>query len=351
MSFVEDIEKLLENNLITKDEYSTLLKRISISNASYEFTWEDMLNDFYSWCSERYTVSTAKGYKTCLYKFMLYLTKEDTNEAAMSKKFEMYSFQKVNNFINKMYADNFKNQSISKTKYAIIVFGEYLRSLNISTPDVKDIKISIKKEVNNTTIALSHDEVISIAEHGELRNKICLLLCYEGALKRSELCHIKVQDFNLNNNQLVIYDDNGNVVRVCSLTKTTVKFVKIYIDELYDNIKSWNSSREARGREPREDFGYIFQSVKMVKPSYSLLQTMVKNNAKAYYESLGYKGEELLNKIQQVTFESIRNSRKVLLLANGYSVADVMKLCGEKNYMGTHRFEALVPLLYPKNIV
>lgn len=351
MGFIDEIKKLHENNLITDEEYEILVKRVDISTNSYEYSWGDILNDFYIWCSEKYTPSTAKGYKTCLYKFMLYLTKEETNKVAMTRKFETYSFQKVNSFINKMHNENFKKQSISKTKYAIIVFGDYLRNLHIEAPDIRDIKVPITDEVNNTTFALSHDEVLNIVNHGVLRSKICLLLCYEGALKRNELCSIKVQDFNLNKNQLIIYDDEGRLVRVCTLTKTTTKFVKMYIDELYENINNWNNSRKLRGREPREDFGYIFQSVKMIKPSYSLLQTMIKNASKSYYQSCGFQGDKLTSKIQNVTFESIRNSRKVFLLANGFSVNDVMKMCGEKNYMSTYRFESLVPMLYPKDIV
>lgn len=348
MSFFEDIEKLYSNNLITKEEYDVLVKRLYIKDSTYKCTWGDILEGFYLWCTDKYTISTAKGYKTCLYKFMLYITKSETNEEAMIKEFEPYTFQKVNTFINKMYADNFKHQSISKTKYAIVVLNKYLRELNIDVPEIKDIKVSINKEVNKTSMAFTHEEVMNIANQGGLRSKICLLLCYEGALRRNELCSIKVQDFNVENNQLIIYDDDGSIVRVCSITKTTMKFVQVYIDELYENIDNWNKSRIIRGKEPRDDFGYIFQSVKMVKPSYSLLQTMVKATTKTYYESLGYKGEELLGKIQQVTFETIRNSRKVFLLANGYSVNDVMKLCGEKNYMSTYRFEKLVPMLYPK---
>lgn len=280
---------------------------------------------------------------------MLYLTKVDSNEVALKKVFEPYSYQKVNNFINKMFNENFKSQSISKTRYAIIALGDYLKTLNVEIPDVSSIKVSIREEVNNTTIALPHDEIMGIIEHGDIRSKVCLLLCYECALKRNELCNVKVKDFNMANRQLVIYDNDGRVVRVCTLSKSTTMLILSYIDELYDDIDSWNKSRALRGREPRDDYGYIFQSVKMVKPSYSVLQTMVKNTAKSYYENLDFVGNELNEKVQQVTFESIRNSRKVYLLSQGYSVNDVMKMCGEKNYMSTHRFENLVNLLYPKH--
>ena len=93
---------------------------------------------------------------------------------------------------------------------------------------------------------------------------------------------------------------------------------------------------------------HIFQSVKMVVPSYSLLQVMVKTNAEAYYGSICSDSDEIKEKVKLVTFETIRNSRKVYLLSQGVSTQEVMRLSGDKNYMSTHRFSKLVPLLYPE---
>lgn len=350
MGNLESIRLLLENGVITKSEYEIFVKRLDEKKSDYEETWGEILDDFYDWCVKNYSLSTSKGYKTCLYKFILHLTKKDNNIDALNEKFELYSFTKVNNFINKMYDENFSNQSISKTKYAINVLSKYLRELGIDAPEVNEIKISIQKEVNQTTIALRHEEVMEIANIGELRNRACILLCYEGTLKRVELCNIKVQDFDFSNHQLIVYNNDNKIDRVCVLSDYTVEVVKEYIEDLYSNINSWNKSRIKKGRTPREDFGYIFQSVKIVKPSYSVLQTMLKNNAKEYYKNKGFSDIEILDKIKNITFESIRNSRRVYLLSKGYSVNDVMRMCGDKNYMSTYRFDKLVPLLYPKPI-
>lgn len=122
----------------------------------------------------------------------------------------------------------------------------------------------------------------------------------------------------------------------------------MYIDELYTNIDIWNSSRKLRGKEPRDDFGYIFQNIKMVKPGYSVLQTMIKDCSEVYYKNKGFHGNDLNVMIKNVTFETIRNSRKVYLLANGFSINDIMRICDEKNYMSTYRFNNLVLILYPE---
>ena len=343
------IKELFESNIITKAEYEKLIKRLEKTNTGYVKAWGEILDDFYEWCTEKYSLVTAKGYKTCLYKFALYLTHKDSNVSAFAENFEPYSFRQANSFIKDLESKMFSQQTINKTTYAIAVFGEYLRGIGIDVPDTKEIKVSIKSEVNNTTVALKHDEIMAMSELGELRNRVCILLCYEGALKRVELCNIRVQDFNFKNKQLVIYD-NDKIDRVCLLSDKAVELTKRYIKELYENIALWNNSRISKGRLPREDYGYIFQSVKMVKPSYSVLQVMLKNSAKMYYELNADDQEDVSSKVRQVTFETIRNSRRVYLLHNGYSVREVMAMCGDKNYMSTHRFSKLVNLLYPNRM-
>lgn len=350
MNNLENLKGLLESGVITQNEYDVIKERFNVSQGDYEHTWQDILDNFYEWCIDKYSVSTAKGYKTCLYKFALYLTKESDNQAAFEHKFKPYTFRSVNSFINKMQEDGFGSQAISKTKYAIMVLGAYLTTKDIEAPDVSNIKISIKESVNNTTVALLNDEIIDIANSGDLRSKVCIMLCYEGALKRIELSNIKISDFNFDKNQLFIRDKNDNIDRVCILSDNTISAVKEYIDELYSNIERWNLSRTSKNKELREDFGYIFQSVKMVVPSYSLLQTMLKENVTNYYLKKELTEKELSHKISCVTFESIRNSRKVYLLSKGLTVNDVMQMCGDKNYMSTYRFVKLVPMLYPETI-
>lgn len=345
---LEELNKLLESGVITKEEYKTISKRLSISNNTYEETWQDVLDEFYNWCSDKYTVVTAKGYKTCLYKLVLWVTKESDNSEALQHNFKLYSFTDVNGLLNNMKEKGFNNQSINKVKYSINVLGKYLKTKGIKTPDIKPIKISIKNEVNNTTFAFRDDEVYSVASVGELRNKVCIMLCFEGCLKRIELMNLRISDFDFNKRQLFIYDKNNKIDRVCILSDSTIQLVKQYIDELYENIEVWNKSRITKGKQPRKDLGYIFQSIKMIVPSYSLLHTMVKDNAKIYYEKQGFSGEELDDKISKFSFENIRNSRKVYLLAHGFDVSEVMKSCGDKNYMSTHRFARLVPVLYPE---
>lgn len=350
MNDLSNLKALLESGIITNDEYETIIKRLEKHDKNYQETWGDIVENFYEWCLGNYSVTTAKGYKTCLYKFILYLTKEETNIEAFKHEFKTYSFVAVNNFLNKMESDNFSSQAINKTKYAIAVLGNYLASKDIKVPDISKIKISIQKEVNNTTIAITQDEILSIVNVSDLRSKVCILLAYEGCLRRVELSRVKISDFNFDDKQLFVYDNDNKVDRVCILSSDTIAIVKNYIDELYKDIEKWNNNRVLKGKPVREDLGYLFQNVRMTVPSYSLLQKMLKESATKYYGTI-YEDEAIVSeKCSNFTFESIRNSRKVYLLAQGVPVNDVMQMCGDKNYMSTYRFSKLVPALYPNSI-
>lgn len=76
-------------------------------------------------------------------------------------------------------------------------------------------------------------------------------------------------------------------------------------------------------------------------PAYPMLQTLFKNAAVKYYTSLNLDDEELKEKISNFTFESLRNSRRLNLLAKGKTVQEVMDMLGDKNYMSTYKFKKI----------
>ena len=124
--------------------------------------------------------------------------------------------------------------------------------------------------------------------------------------------------------------------------------VKEYKRELYTDVDKWNKSRIKKGKEIREDFGYIFQNIKTSTPSYPMLQTLLKNAAKKYYETQDLDADDFKQKVNSFTFETLRNSRRLYLLAQGNTVQQVMNIIGDKNYMTTYRFQKYVPVIYPE---
>lgn len=350
MKDINSIKMLLDNNIITKEEYDTILKRMQPPKEVHDYLWSDILDGYYNWCMDKYTETTAKGYKVCIFKFIRYITKVEETTDALAAKFKPFTYQSVSKFIDTMFEDELNSQTINKIKYSLIVLSDYLTSLGIDAPDITNIKITTKNDTNKTSIALREEEIYAVAESCDLRSKVVILLNYECALKRIELTKVKVQDFNFDTRQLFVYsDDEKTIDRVCVLSPKTAEVVKQYIDNLYEDIDRWNKSRLVKGLELREDLGYLFQNVKATIPSYTMIQTTLKKCAKAYYGEL-YSGDELKEHVSNFTFETIRNSRRVYLLAQGKSVPQVMTLVGDRNYMGTHKFLKLVPMLYPETI-
>ena len=350
MKDINNIKMLLDNNIITKEEYDTIIKRMQPPKDVNNYLWNDILVGYYKWCTGKYTETTAKGYKVCVLKFIRYTTNIDDTNMALETKFKPFTYQTVSKFIETMFNDELNSQTINKIKYSLIVLTDYLKSLNIDAPDITGIKISTKETKDKTSIAFKEDEIYSVAESCDLRSKVVILLCYECALKRIELTKVKVQDFNFDTRQLFIYsDDNKTIDRVCVLSSKTAAMVKEYIDNLYDDIERWNKSRLSKGLELREDMGYLFQNIKTTVPSYTMIQTTLKKCAKAYYSKI-YSEDELKEHVGNFTFENIRNSRRVYLLAHGKTVPQVMTLVGDRNYMGTHKFLKLVPMLYPETV-
>ena len=347
MNNLDIIKELLNNKVITKDEYITLANRLIPAKQVEDYTWGDIVEGYVGWCSEKYSKTTMRGYKICISKFITYITKMDDYNEASNEKFKPYTFQAVNKFISWMYDDNLGDQAISKVKYSLMALNSYLESIGIQTPDITSIKTPVKVHSTKNLTVLRVEEIFDVAACGETRARIVIKLCYEAGLKRVELSKVRVQDFNFEKRQLFVYQDNGDIDRVCILTQGTIDLIKGYIEDLYNDIERWNKSRQSKGLEIREDFGYLFQSVKTTVPSYPLLQTLLKKTATTYY-SKHYDGDELKSKVSNFTFETIRNSRRVYLMAHGRSVKETMVIVGDRNYMSTYKLQKLVPVLYPE---
>lgn len=346
---LENLKELLVQGFITQDEFDKISKRFNEPNSIEDCTWEDIVEGFYKWTSGKYTLTTRNGYKTCLLKFIKYYTKINNNSGALAEPFKMYGFKDVKKYIDFLNNDFLTNQTISKNKYAVIVLGTYLETLGLIVPVIENIDISISKEANRATPVFHEDEIYEVANCGNLRDKLIISLCYEAALKRAELTNLKMGDFNLRTHQLILKNEEGELDRVHIMSKPLTRLVSKYIGELREDIDRWNKSRLKTGKPLREYSDYLFQNVKNTIPSYNIIQCAMKNNSKEYY-SKKYDEETLKQKVSNFTVENIRNSRKVKLLSEGYTVTQVMTMLKESNYMSVCKFKKLVPLIYPESV-
>lgn len=345
---LQELKILLQQGIITKDEYEKIELRLRKPRDITEYTWNDIIVGYYNYCNDKYTQTTSKGYKTCIMKYIMYITGLNDYEEALKQPFKVFTFQNINKFVSWMYEDGLGKQTINKIKYALIVLCDYLNTIGIDTPDITPITIPEETSVKQHVPVIREDEIFDIANHTDLRSRICIRLCYEGALKRQELTRVRFEDLAHRNNQLFIYDDDGRFTRSAVLSNELIAMIKEYKRELYSDVDKWNKSRLKKGKELREDYGYIFQNIKATVPSYPMLQTLLKNAAKRYYENnKNLTDEEKTEKINAFTFETLRNSRRLNLLAKGNTVQEVMDIIGDKNYMTTYRFKKYVPVVYP----
>ena len=342
---IKNIKEMLDSKIITKEEYDVIISRLQPPKTIDNYTWSDVIDGYYDYCCQKYTIITAKGYRTCIMKFVMYYVGNNDYDYILRQKFNVFTFKKVNTFISWMINEGLSSHTVKKIKYAMIVFCDYLKSIGIDAPDITNINIE-ENDTDENIPLLTRDEIYEVAESADIRSKICILLCYEGAIKRQEIFKLKFQDFDYDKCLLNIYSD-GNLARVCVLNEYIISLVKSYKDTLYEDISKWNESRVKKGKEIREDFGYIFQNVKTTTPSYPMLQTLLKNAAKKYYTEKGFDDKMVKNKVSNFTFETLRNSKRLYLLAQGYTVNQVMNIVGDKNYMSTCRFQKYIPVFYP----
>lgn len=339
---------MLDSKIITKEEYNVIISRLQPAKTIENYTWFDIVDGYYNYCYDKYTSSTAKGYRTCVMKFIMYYIGNEEYNYVLKQKFNPFTFRTVNSFMSWMVDEGLSGRTINKIKYALIVLCDYLKSINIDAPDITNINNVEITDVDNkeNVPILNQDEIYDVAEGSDIRTKVCILLCYEGALKRQEVTKVRFQDFDYQNYQLNIYDKN-KFIRTCILNKQLIELVKEYQHMLYEDIDKWNKSRVKKGKEIRDDHGYIFQNVKTTTPSYPMLQGLLKKASKKYYTNKGLDDKIVKEKVSNFTFETLRNSKRLYLLAHGYTVPQVMNIIGDKNYMSTCRFQKYIPRFYP----
>jgi len=349
-----ELEKLYKMNLISKEDFEKIKERYVAlrANEGGDLLYNDLIESFTISISDRILKPTVAAYKRRVTDFAKHFNKLQESDSLDDVVFEPFNLYDIENYFDYLAEHNESVSFMNNTKSAINSFSEYLSSIGIDSPDIRMVKIDNTKYRKRLRFAYTKDEVYNIADSGDLRQNVIVRLCFEGGLKRNQLINIKSNDFNFNTNQLFIYDeDTGILDRAFTLTDKTVDLVKEYLNELYENIEKWNNSRIVRGREPREDYGYIFQNIKVAKPGYPVINTALKKAAEKYYKKLGITGEELEEKISDFTTESIKSSLRVYLFSKGLSTNEVMSLLGEKNYAFCNKSKKLVQVLYPNEKV
>lgn len=345
------VEVLYENGVITKEEFDnikerTIMKEVEGKN---DVLFNDMLDSYVSYVSEKLSEPTIAAYRHKIIQFAIYMYDINDESGLYDKIFENFDLETVKRFFKHLSDNNESLSYLNNIKSALNSFSEYLNFIGISAPDIGKIKIDNSYYNQRVRYAYHVREIYKMADSGTLRDSVIIRLIFEGGLKRSQIIAIKHQDFEFEKKQLFLYNDKTNLLdRVVILKHETIDLVRKYIDELYADIQLWNESRASRGRKLREDYGYIFQNIKTATPQYPVVQYSLKRVAEKYFRMNGFEGKELEERISEFTTETIKNSRRVYLFAQGLSTAEVMTELDDKNFALCNKSKKLVPLLYPE---
>lgn len=179
---IKNIDEMLKLNIITKDEYDTIISRLKQPKEVHDYTLGDIVDGYYDYCCSKYTVVTAKGYRTCIMKFVMHVTGSNDYGKALNAEFKPFTFRKVNTFMQWLSDDGLSSHTINKIKYALIVLCDYLQSIGIEAPDITGIEVKVDDKPNKIIPLLPQDEIYDIANCVDIRSKLCILLCYECAL-------------------------------------------------------------------------------------------------------------------------------------------------------------------------
>ena len=346
---IKGIELLFEQGIITQSEYEGIRERIITKSVESkdDLLFEDIFKSYMSHLEKTVIKQTQAAYRGKIINFELYMHDVQTEELLFNEKFEKFNLQNAKDYFNFMQENNESLSYLNNTKSAIKNYCDYLNTIGINAPDLSSIKVDNRYYNVRIRHAYHIDEIYKIASFGNLRDNVLIRLAFEGGLKREQIKNIKVQDFDFDKNNMMVYDaETGVLSRVANLTNETAKLTKVYINELYENIAKWNLGRIERKREVREDFGFIFQNIKTATPQYSVIQTTLKKVSTKYFKSLGFDGQELAERVSDFTTESIKNSKRVYLFHKGLSTSAIMAELDDKNYALCNKSRRLVPLIY-----
>lgn len=347
-----EIEILLDKGLITKEEFSKIKERMvekSIETKS-DIRFNDILESYLVNISKYVSMPTVSAYKNRVMDFSKFYYNVEDESQLHGKNFQPFDLNTVKLYFEHLLETNQSLSYMNNSKAAINNFSEYLNSIGINSPNLSKIKVDNSFYKKRVRFAYTEEEIYKIADSStDIRGNVMIRLAYEGGLKREQIAKIRRQDFVFDKKQMLVYDDKTKLLdRTIILSNKTVKLTMEYIKELYSDIEKWNASRKDRNRPIRDDFGYIFQNIKSVTPSWAVVYNTIVNVAENYFSSLGFVGDELQEKISDFGTETIKNSRRVYLFSEGLSTQEVMVMMGDSNYALCNKSRKLVPLLYPE---
>lgn len=265
---------------------------------------------------ESFTLShkTIKNYKNFTNHFSKWLA----DNKLSNKPVETLNVELINNSLqNLRSANNWKGKTHNSFRNAFRVYVSWI-------VDVKEIELKLDfKKVTIMKENITRNEYY----HGELRNRVraeleknpvidrfCRAIYYTCLRPYEELCHIKVEDIDLDKRIIKVRAEVG---------KTGTRYVPI-CDEMHDLLKN-----EVKIQEYPLNY-YLFSKEGLPGP-----YTVSKN----YYPSRYQKIKKAVGLSEDFTMYSWKHTRVTDLLVAGYSDAEVMDLTGHRDTEGYDKYK------------
>jgi len=355
------LRHLFENGVISKEKLDELTKP-NVSEAYGTISVIDSINRFESFLKNDYADNTVSGYKTNVENFMQYLF--DVSDVLKIKGLvPKVSASEVEKYFTHLIANGYSSSSIRRFKHSLLKYFEFLKEeANYSSPDLKDIETPSR--VLTEIEALKHDEIFEIAENHttSLRDKLMILMLYEGGLRRQELIECKKSSLNKSDHTLKVFNSKNKLDRVVVLSDYIYSLITTYIDEWESEVDEINRRRNKRIKEKGGKYiqlhvsDYLFQSPRSEQISYSVIFKAIKDSVFDYFfnkEAKTGASEEIAKEIAQeranlVSTETLRHSRRAYLFSLGKTVDQVQAIMGDENSHVVKRYLKVAQQLYPE---
>ena len=296
---------------------------IGTTNDIQKFT--DFLN------SKNYSKQTIKLYNWFLKRYLLLYGKEISLENVQKFPLNVGILMSRSNGKEYLYREQPSIKSF--LKLYILCFYPNKESLLI--------KIMLDKSHGRKRLRLPRylekTEILSLINNEtSLKNKAILSLLYDGALRESELCNIKIRDINLERKQIKIRG-KGNRESLINISDNTLNLITTYIKTNFrDNTSIIN-------KEDTKEYisKYIDRSLFEVTPKQ--VWTIVMRAG----ENIGYKFEA--GKKNHIFPHMVRHSTATHLLEDGWPLNKIQKFLRHESITTTQIYAHLSDVSFNKD--